>query len=230
MRSIRLTFDQELEEVRDKVIRLGSIVDMAIGRSIQALKDRDQSLAQQIVTDDENINDLRFEIEEDCVSLIARQQPAARDLRFIVAAMNIVLDLERMADHASGIATVVLRMGDEPLVKPLIDLPRMTRISQEMLNASLTAFVSEDAEEAWAIAKRDDEVDQLYNQVFRELITFMIEDPSTVTRAMYLLFCAHNLERIADRVTNICERIVFVATGRLEETPSSEEADIDLGR
>jgi phosphate transport system protein len=145
--------------------------------------------------------------------------------------MNIVLDLERMADHASGIATIVLRMGDEPLLKPLIDLPRMAQISQEMLRASLDALMSERAEEALTITERDDEVDQLYNQIFRELVTFMVEDPRTVTRAMYLLFCAHNLERMADRVTNICERIVFVATGRLEETPSSEEeADIDLGR
>lgn len=217
--SIRSVFDQELQELRDNVLRLGSMVDTAIGLSIQALKDRNLDLAQQIINDDERINELRFKIEEDCLSLIARQQPAARDLRFIVAAMNIVLDLERMGDHAAGIGTIVLRMGDELPLKPLIDIPRMAQISQDMLRASLDAFTSEDEKEAMAIPERDEEVDHLYNQIFRELITYMLEDPRTVTRAMYLLFCAHNLERVADRVTNICERVAFVATGRMEEIP-----------
>ena len=218
--SIRSAFDQELQDVRDDVLRLGSMVDTAIGRSIQALKERDQQLAHQIIADDEKVNDLRFKIEEDCLGLIARQQPAARDLRFIVAAMNIVLDLERMGDHAAGIGTIVLRMGGEPPLKPLIDIPRMARISQDMLRASLDAFTSEDEKEAMAIPERDEEVDHLYDQILRELITYMIEDPRTVTRAMYLLFCAHDLERVADRVTNICERVAFVATGRMEEIPS----------
>ena len=225
--TVRTAFDQELQDLRDNVLRLGSMVDTAIGRSIQALKERDQSLAQQIITEDEDINALRFKIEGDCVRLIARQQPAARDLRFIVAAMNIVLDLERMGDHAAGIATIVLRMGGEPPLKPLIDLPRMARIAREMLRASLDAFMSENAQEALAVTERDEEVDQLFNQIFRELITFMIEDPRTVTRAMYLIFCAHNLERIADRVTNICERVAFVATGRMEEI--SSEAGTETG-
>ena len=218
--SIRATFDQELQDLRDNVLRLGSMVDTAISLSIQALKERDRELAQQIITDDETINELRFKIEEDCISLIARQQPAARDLRLIVAAMNIVLDLERMGDHAAGIATIVLRMGDEPLLKPLIDLPRMAKISQDMLRQSLDALISGNSDAALAITQIDDEVDQLYNQIFRELVSYMIEDPRTVTRAMYLLFCAHNLERVADRVTNICERVIFVATGRMEEISS----------
>jgi phosphate transport system protein len=225
--SIRSTFEHELDNLRDDLLKLGSMVDMAISRSIQALKERDQRLAQQIITDDDKVNDLRFNIEEACLSLIARQQPTARDLRFIIAAMNIVLDLERMGDHAAGIATIVLRMGDEPLLKPLIDLPRMAHISQNMLRQSLDALVSGDAQQAMAITQIDDEVDQLYNQIFRELISFMIEDPRTVTRAMYLLFCAHNVERIADRVTNICERVVFVATGRMEEIPSHIEPGTD---
>jgi phosphate transport system protein len=226
--TIRSAFDKELQELRDNVLRLGGMVDAAIGFSIQALKERDQSLAQRIIADDDRINELRFKVEEDCVRLIARQQPAARDLRFIVAAMNIVLDLERMGDHAAGIATIVVRMGDEPLLKPLIDLPRMALISREMLQASLDAFISESAQEAMCIPERDEEVDQLYNQIFRELISFMIEDPRTVTRAMYLLFCAHNVERIADRVTNICERVAFVATGRMEEIPSEAGTDVGL--
>ena len=225
--SIRTAFDQELQELRDSVLRLGSMVDTAIGLSIQALKDRDLELAQQIINDDERINELRFKIEEDCLGLIACQQPAARDLRFIVAAMNIVLDLERMGDHAAGIGAIVLRMGGAPPLKPLIDIPRMAQISQEMLRASLDAFMSENAREAMVITDRDEEVDQLYNQIFRELITYMIEDPRTVTRAMYLIICAHNVERIADRVTNICERVAFVATGRMEEI--SSEAGTDTG-
>jgi phosphate transport system protein len=221
--SIRATFDQELQDLSDNVLRLGSMVDAAISRSIQALKERDQVLAQQIITDDEKINELRFKIEEECVSLIARQQPAARDLRLIVAAMNIVLDLERMGDHAAGIATIVLRMGDEPLLKPLIDLPRMAQISRDMLRQSLDALISSNPDEALAITQIDDEVDMLYNQIFRELVSYMIEDPRTVTRAMYLLFCAHNVERVADRVTNICERVIFVSTGRMEEIPSDPD-------
>jgi phosphate transport system protein len=224
--SIRSAFDQELEELRDNVLLLGSMVDTAINRSIQALKERNQVQAQQIIADDEKINQLRFKIEDECLGLIARQQPAARDLRFIVAAMNIVLDLERMADHAAGIATIVLRMGDQPLLKPLIDLPRMAQISQTMLRQSLDALVSGNPEQALAITQIDDEVDQLYHQIFRELISFMIEDPRTVTRAMYLLFCAHNVERIADRVTNICERVVFVVTGRMEEIPSEPGSNV----
>jgi phosphate transport system protein len=225
--SIRATFDQELQDLRDNVLRLGSMVDAAISRSIQALKERDRKLARQIIDDDQEINDLRFKIEEDCVSIIARQQPAARDLRLVVAAMNIVLDLERMGDHAAGIATIVLRMGDEPLLKPLIDLPRMAQISQNMLRQSLDALISGDPDEARAITQIDDEVDQLYNQIFRELISYMIEDPRTVTRAMYLLFCAHNVERIADRVTNICERVIFVSTGRMEEIPSDPDPNVE---
>ena len=224
---IRAAFDQELGELRDNVLRLGSMVDTAFGQSIQALKERNQALAAHVIADDERINNLRFKIEEDCLSMIARQQPAARDLRFIVAVINIVLDLERMGDHASGIATIVQAMEGQPPLKPLIDLPRMAQIAQEMLRASLEAFIAEDAEAAMAIPKRDNEVDGLYNQIFRELISFMIEDPRTVTRAMYLLFCAHNVERIADRVTNICERVAFVATGRMEEIPS--EAGTSLG-
>ena len=225
---IRFTFDQELEKLRDDVLRLGSMVDTTISRAIQALKERDQEAARQIIADDEKINALRFQVEEECLSLIARQQPAARDLRFIVAAMNIVLDLERMGDHAAGIAAIVLRMGDQPLLKPLIDLPRMAHISQEMLRASLEAWVADDAEGAMAITERDEEVDQLYTQIFRELVSFMIEDPRTVTRAMYLLFCAHNVERIADRVTNICERVVFVTTGRMEEIPSEAGSNVGM--
>jgi phosphate transport system protein len=221
--SIRSAFDQGLQDLRDDVLHLGSMVDTSMSLSMQALKERDQALARRVIDDDEKINQLRFKIEEDCLSLLARQQPAARDLRFIVAAMHIALELERMADHASGIGVIVLRMGDESLLKPLIDLPRMVEISQDMLRRSLDAFLAADAEEAMAITQRDDEVDQLYNQIFREMVSFMIEAPHMITRVMYLLFCAHNVERIADRVTNICERVAFMATGRMAEIPSAPE-------
>jgi phosphate transport system protein len=221
--SIRSAFDQGLQDLRDDVLHLGSMVDTSMSLSMQALKEHDQALARQVIGDDEKINQLRFKIEEDCLSLLARQQPAARDLRFIVAAMHIALELERMADHASGIGVIVLRMGDESLLKPLIDLPRMVEISQDMLRRSLDAFLAADAEEAMAITQRDDEVDQLYNQIFREMVSFMIEAPHMITRVMYLLFCAHNVERIADRVTNICERVAFMATGRMAEIPSAPE-------
>lgn len=216
----RTEFNRHLQDLRDNVLKLGSMVDAAIEQSIQALKQSDLQLAQQIIDEDEKINELRFDIEESCLLLIAMQQPMARDLRAIVTAMNVALELERMGDHAKGIATIVRRMAGEPPLKPLIDIPRMATISREMLRQSLDAFLARDVETAKAVARRDEEVDELYTQVLRELISFIIEDPKLVTRAMFLLFTAHNLERVADRVTNICERVIFLTTGRLEEFPS----------
>lgn len=216
----RTEFNRHLQDLRDNVLKLGSMVDAAIEQSIQALKQSDLQLAQQIIDQDEQINELRFDIEESCLLLIAMQQPMARDLRAIVTAMNVALELERMGDHAKGIATIVQRMAGEPPLKPLIDIPRMAAISREMLRQSLDAFLARDVEQARAVAQRDQEVDELYTQVLRELISFIIEDPRLVTRAMFLLFAAHNLERVADRVTNICERVIFLTTGRLEEFPS----------
>lgn len=221
----RVAFDQALQELRDNVLQMGSMVDSAIASSVQALKERDLPLAHQIIVTDEKINELRFDIEEDCVKLIARQQPMASDLRTIISAMNIALELERMGDHAKGIAVVVQRMGGEPPVKPLIDIPRMADISRELLGQSLDAFLTGDTELARAVAKRDDEVDQLYSEIFHELVSIIAADPSLVTRAMFLLFTAHNLERISDRVTNICERVIFLSTGRLSEF-SSESPNI----
>jgi len=213
----RATYDREFSEIQEDIIRLGGLVDQAIARSIECLEKRDQGLANQIIADDEAINDLRFALEEECLRLIARQQPAASDLRAVLSALSIVPDMERMADHASGIAKTVLRMGDEPLVKPLIDIPRMALTVREMLRDSLRAFVQRDAGAANAIAQRDTEVDLLYKAVFDELIEIMARDPSSVTRATYLLWCGHNLERIGDRVTNIAERIVFMTTGNMKE-------------
>jgi len=213
----RATYDREFSEIQEDIIRLGGLVDQAIARSIECLEKRDQGMANQIIADDEAINDLRFALEEECLRLIARQQPAASDLRAVLSALSIVPDMERMADHASGIAKTVLRMGDEPLVKPLIDIPRMALTVREMLRDSLRAFVQRDAGAANAIAQRDTEVDLLYKAVFDELIEIMARDPSSVTRATYLLWCGHNRERIGDRVTNIAERIVFMTTGNMKE-------------
>jgi phosphate transport system protein len=213
----RGTLERELESMRSDVLRMGSQVESAIERSVLALKNRDTQLAQQVINDDEEINALRYAIEEGCLQLIATQQPAAGDLRMVIAATHIAVELERMADHAEGTAVLVKRLAGEPLLKPLIDIPAMARISQEMIHAALDAFIAHDAEAARRVASRDDEIDALYQQVFRELLTYMLEDARNIGKATYLLWVAHNLERIGDRVTNICERVIFMTTGQLQE-------------
>lgn len=223
---IRSTFKHDLQVMQDDVLRMGDWLDSAIQRSLQALADRNADLARQVIADDAKINAQRFTIEEACLRLIATQQPAASDLRAIVAAMNIISDLERMADHAAGIARIVLRMGDTPLLKPLVDMPRMADICREMTRSALDAYVARDADAAKRIATRDDEVDNLYNQIFRELLSFMVEDPHTTSRALYLLFAAHNLERIGDRVTNIAERVIFMTSGEMRELSAGPQAPI----
>jgi len=213
----RTPLDRDLRDIQDELLRMGSMLNTAISRAVQALANRDVALARQLIADDAEINALRFQIEEKCVSVIATQQPAAGDLRAVVAAMNIVSDLERMADHAAGIAKVVVMMGDEPLLKPLVDIPRMAEECRSMITKSLDTYVARDAEIARTLAVRDDIVDELYQQVFRELLTFMLEDPKTTTRALYLLFVAHNLERIGDRAVNIAERVIFLTSGEMKE-------------
>lgn len=215
--SLRSAFDREVAAVNDDLRRMRLLVDRAIQRSVDSLKRRDRALAQQVIDDDDQINELRFKIEEACLALIATQQPAASDLRAVVAAMNIVVDMERMGDHATGIAKTVIRMGDEPLLKPLIDIPRMTELAREMLRESLEAYARRDAAQARKIAARDDEMDGLYQAIFDELVEIMSHVANSATRATYLLWCAHNLERIGDRVTNIAERVVFVSTGDMRE-------------
>jgi len=219
---IRTTFHKRLREIQDDVLVIGSMVEKAIARSIEALKNRDLDLAHQVIDDDQKVNQERFEIEEKCIQLIATQQPMASDLRIIIAVLNIVTELERIGDHAEGIAKITVIIGDEPPLKPLIDIPRMAEKTSDMLHRSLDAFVNRDADAAKQIIAEDDEVDNLYDQVFRELLTFMIEDPKTITRATRLIWVAHNLERSADRVTNICERAVFVVTGKMEELGASK--------
>lgn len=219
---IRTAFHKKLREIQDDILTMGSMVNKAIVRSIDALKNRDLDLARQVITDDQQINHKRFEIEEKCVELIATQQPMASDLRVIVAALNIISEIERIGDYAEGIAKIAIMIGDEPPLKPLIDIPRMGEQTVDMLRRSLDAFVSHDAEIARKIIADDDIVDSLYDQVFRELLTFMAEDPKTITRATRLIWVAHNLERAADRVTNICERVVFMVTGKMEELGGSK--------
>ena len=214
---VRTSFERHLHELQDDVLVLGSMVEKAIYRSMEALKNRDLELAKQVIADDSEIDRKRFDIEEKCIELIVTQQPVASDLRVIVAVLNIIIDLERMGDHAEGIGKITLMIGKEPPLKPLIDLPRMAQKTGDMLRRSLDAFVNRDAEAARKISKEDDEIDALYDQVFRELLTFMAEDSRTITRATRLIWVAHNLERSADRVTNICERVVFVVTGKMEE-------------
>ncbi|MBL8056233.1 MAG: phosphate signaling complex protein PhoU [Anaerolineales bacterium] len=221
----RSLFDQGLRNVQDDLLRMGGLLDTAIAQAMQCLAERDLDLARRVVVDDAKVNAIRFKIEQDCVTLIATQQPAATDLRFLVAAMNIISDMERMADHAAGIAKIVLRMGDQPLLKPLIDMPRMADEVRGMIRSALDAYVTRDVDLARSIAKRDDVVDALYEQIFRELITFITEDPATTTRALYLMFSAHNFERIGDRAVNIAERAIFIASGEMQELNDTTAAE-----
>jgi phosphate transport system protein len=215
--STRAAFDRQLHALQDDMLLMGSMVEKAVERSVDALERRDMELARQVVAEDELINARRWQIEERAIELIARQQPMAVDLRVIASVMQIITDLERMGDHAEGIAAIALMHGDQPLLKPLIDIPRMGSEACAMLRESLDAFVRRDAAAAQEIAERDDVVDNLYDQVYRELLTFMIEDPKSIQRATWLLWAAHNLERIADRATNVCERVVYLVTGRMQE-------------
>ncbi|MFW6125719.1 MAG: phosphate signaling complex protein PhoU [Chloroflexota bacterium] len=219
---VRTELQRRLKEIQDEVLLMGSMVEKAITYSIDALKKRDLATAEQIIADDLKINQKRFAIEDKCIQLIATQQPMAGDLRTIVSMLFVSSELERIGDHAEGIAKIVIMIGDEPPLKPLIDIPRMAEKTNDMLRRSLDAFVNRDANCAKGLVTEDDEVDALYDQVFRELLTYMAEDPHTITRATRLLWVAHNLERSADRVTNICERTAFIVTGKMEEIGASK--------
>jgi phosphate transport system protein len=213
----RETFDEQLKALEQDVLEMGKLVDSAIDRSVEALKKRDIELSRKVVREDEMINQAQHDIEEQCLVLIATQQPLASDLRVIFAIANIATELERMADHAKGIGQIGVMMGPREPLKPLVDIPRMARKARWLLEQELTAFVNRDTELARSLGDEDDEVDRLYDQVFRELLIFMMDDPRTITRATYLLWVAHNLERIADRAINIGERVVFLVSGKIEE-------------
>jgi len=217
---VRKTFEIEIQQLKDEMLLLGSMAEQQIIGSVEALKKRDIEASRRIQAMDLQVNAKRYAIEEQVMIVIATQQPMAHDLRLLASILEVSGELERMGDYAKGIATVSIRIGNQPLLKPLIDIPRMAQIGTDMLHRALTAFINEDVEAARAIPVQDDEVDDLYNQVYHELMMFVIQDPKTIERANWLLWVAHNLERVADRVTNICERTIFTATGEMKEIES----------
>lgn len=221
----RQTFGRELRALQDELILLGSMVAQAISDSVDVLKRQDLEAARALIAGDDRINRRRFDIEDKTLVLIATQQPMAVDLRTLAAVLEIASELERIGDYAKGIAKITLLIGVEPLVKPLVDIPRMADKAKDMLHRALDAFVRRDVELAQQIPLEDDEVDNLYNQIYRELLAIILANPRTIDQATYLLWVAHNLERTADRVTNICERVVFTVTGRMAEMDTDRPFD-----
>jgi len=222
---MRKTFETEIQQLKDEMILLGSMVEEQILGSVAALKKRDMEASRRIQEIDLQVNAKRYAIEEQVMIVIATQQPMAHDLRLLASILEVSGELERMGDYAKGIATVSLRMGDQPLLKPLIDIPRMAQKGADMLHRALTAFINEDVKTSRSIPAEDDDVDDLYNQIYNELMMFVIQDPKTIERANWLLWVAHNLERLADRVSNICERTVFTATGEMKELESTNKKE-----
>jgi phosphate transport system protein len=218
----RETFDKDLQSLQDDVLAMGSMVENAITESVDILKRRDMEASRRLIAEDRRINEKRFAIEADALALIATQQPMAKDLRSLAAVLDITGELERMGDYAKGIARINLLIGERSLLKPLVDIPLMAEKAREMLHDALDAFVRRDVEQAQAIPARDGEVDALYNQVYRELLVYVIADQSAIEQSNFLLWVAHNLERTADRVTNICERVIFTVTGELVEMDSED--------
>ena len=225
---VRKTFDRELNDLQHEVLALGRMVENAIVQSVATLKHTDHEAARRLIDADGEINEKRFIIEGDALTLIATQQPLASDLRKIFTAVLVATELERIADYAKGIAKVTLMMGAQPLLDPFAHIPRMLDLADDMLHRALEAYALEDASLAHAIPDEDEEMDGLHNRVYRELLTVITADPSTTDRATYLLWVAHNLERAADRVVNICERVVFTVTGEIAEMDVEEGEDLGL--
>jgi phosphate transport system protein len=229
MVTTRETFDRHLRNLLDDVLLLGSMVEQAVLDSVDALRRRDFDASRRIYHEDIKINEKRYAIENDCLTLIATQQPMARDLRLLAAILEINTELERMGDYAKGISRINLLLGDAPIDIPIADLQLMAERGLDMLHRALGAFVARDTETARRIPAEDDEVDQLYNHIHNELMNEMIADPSKIDRINYLVWAAHNLERLSDRVTNICERIVFITTGEMRELDETyDEMDVRL--
>jgi phosphate transport system protein len=214
---LRKTFESEIQQLKDEIILLGSLVEQNLLDSVDAMKKRDLAESEKVVALDKQINDKRFALENQVMIIIATQQPMAHDLRLLASYFEVISELERMGDYAKGIGIINIRMGDQTLLKPLVDIPRMAQKGADMLHRALLAFVTEDAETARGIPAEDDEVDALYDQIYRELMTYIMADPKNIERANWLLWVAHNLERFSDRVTNICERTIFIVTGELVE-------------
>jgi phosphate transport system protein len=219
----RETFDRELQRLQDEILALGSMVENALTESVEILKRRDMEGSRRLIAQDRVINEKRFAIEADTLVAIATQQPMASDLRILAAILVLSTELERIGDYAKGIARINLMIGEGPLLKPLIDVPRMAEKARDMLHQSLDAFIRQDVALARALPAEDEEVDALYNQVYRELMTFIMSDPRHIDQANYLLWVAHNLERAADRVTNICERVIFTVTGKMAEMDTEDK-------
>ena len=219
---LRADFDRNLKLLQDDLIELGNLVGQAITRAMVALINRDLDASQRIVAEDDVIDQKRFELEDQCIDLIATQQPIAIDLRTLMAVLHISVELERVGDYAEGIAKVTILMGDEPASQPLFDLPLLAEKASDMLGRSLDSLLFRDAGAAEQVCEDDDQVDNLYQKVYRELLTHMTQDPKSIRRATYLLWVAHDLERIADRATNIAERVIFLVTGKLPEVDESK--------
>ena len=213
----RAALDDGLATLQSQLRQLASLVDVAIERSTLSLIALDQRIARLVVDDDAEINALRYQIEDRAIHLIATQQPIAGDLRFVVAVLMLASELERMGDYAAGNARIVQMHEGRPLLKPLVDIPEMARIVREMLRGAIDAFIQRNEHAAERVAFQDDEIDRLYQTVYRELLTYMVNDPNTIDRATWLLWAAHNLERMGDRVQNVCERTVYEVTGAMRE-------------
>ena len=207
-------FHEELEHMKNRLLEMGTVVEKAIKLAMESLVNRDDALANQVIEEDDVINRLEIEIDELCLKLLALQQPVAVDLRFIMSAMKINNDLERMGDHAVNIAKLALLLNREVQLKPLIDLPRMSKVSKSMLRDGLQSFVDSNVDLAREICRRDDEVDGLDDQIARELLTYMMDDPKTIHRAMNLMLISKNIERIADLSTNIAEEVIFIVKAK----------------
>jgi len=218
----RADFDLHLSKLQDDLLLLGSMVEKSITKALDGLKQRNPRIAEEVIKNDDLIDSKSFELEDKCIDLIARQQPLARDLRFIVTVLHLSVELERMGDYAEGISKISLAMGDQPPLKPLIDIPLMANKATEMVNHSLNALVERDSVLATRVCNDDDAVDELYDKVYQELLTYMIRDPEAIQRATYLLWVAHDLERIADRATNIAERVIFLVTGKMTDVNVSK--------
>jgi phosphate transport system protein len=223
-------FERELDDLNKQLLLMGGRAETIVLKSVEALRLLDRELANEVFADDKIIDRMELDIDERCLRLLALQQPMAKDLRLITAALKINNDLERVGDHGVNIAGSVMRLAGKPMLKPLIDIPRMAELASDMLHESLDAFVRRDAEKARRICIRDDAVDQLNDQIFRELVSYMVEDPKTITRAMELILVARNLERVADLATNVAEEVVFIAEARVikhhaeEAEPTAEHS------
>ena len=220
---IRGVLEKKIQMLQNEILVLGSMVENAILASVSALQKRDIEASKRIYAADRQINERRFKLENECIALIATQQPMARDIRVLAAILEVLTELERMGDYAKGIARINVLIGKETLIKPLVDIPEMAEITVDMLHRALLAFVEADEHAARQIPDEDDKVDELYNRIYRELVAFMIDNGDAIDKANYMLWVAHNLERTADRVTNICERAIYVATGEMVELSTSDD-------